>query len=110
MLSVCAEVASAQPHQEITYLGTFGCGEVLRAIQQDDRIKLNYYGMWVAGYLSGNASARSENYLRGINIESIDSWIYKYCRENPLDPLIKASSLLASELSAKINTRPAWKR
>jgi hypothetical protein len=57
------------------------------------------YTQWVAGYLSGYNLFGDKKQIEEIPDEaSLDAYLQKYCRDNPLDRVIWASMSLINEL------------
>jgi len=61
---------------------------------------------WVAGYLSGWATASSGNPLAGLEGDTIHRWIDDYCSRNPLEPISDAADALKIHLR-KVSRNPA---
>ena len=61
------------------------------------------YEFWLRGYLSGlNMSQdQSIDFLRGIKANSLELWMDKYCRENPLKTIPQGAFQLVKELTEK---------
>lgn len=54
--------------------------------------------MWVLGFLNGAASATGTDALKGADAITIQQWMDRYCRDNPLSDTWYGSSKLFVEL------------
>ena len=56
-------------------------------------------GEWVLGWVSAAGAYHVREALRVTDADAITSWVDKYCRENPIDPLHEAAQNLVVELA-----------
>lgn len=76
--------------------GTKSCGVWLK-----ERKSELIYTSWITGYLSAVNEyhwSEGKDLFEGIDLDGIQAWIDKYCRENPLDKISRAASKLVSEV------------
>lgn len=61
------------------------------------------YEFWLMGYMSGRnmSNDHSNDFLRGIKANSLELWMDKYCRENPLKTIPEGAFQLIEELTRK---------
>jgi hypothetical protein len=57
---------------------------------------------WLVGYLSGVAVARDIDFLKGVDISIINSWMDNYCSSHPLDLMGDAADALSIELKKRM--------
>ena len=77
--------------------GLVGCGEFLED-RKSDRFK-QYYTQWVQGYLSAYNLFSSHPQIARIPDEAtIDAYLQKHCRDNPLASVINATAFLIGDL------------
>lgn len=57
---------------------------------------------WLAGYLSGVAVARNIDFLKGVDVNIIKSWMDNYCSSHPLDLMGDAADALSIELKKRM--------
>ena len=92
--------ALAEDTGTMTYgQGTKSCGKfvsdyeahALESIRNDD---------WISGFLTAACSFTNTkpNIRNDIDPDARNLWVYNYCKQHPLDHLVKAVSLLAIEL------------
>jgi hypothetical protein len=53
---------------------------------------------WVLGFLSGVNFVVEPDILKGPDAAAIEGWMDNYCRQHPLDTMVKAASDLSVEL------------
>ncbi len=68
-----------------------------------DRKKAQAYEFWLTGFVSGIniSNDYSNDFLRGIKANSLELWMDKYCRENPLKTIPEGALQLVTELAGK---------
>ena len=86
----------------LTALGVVSCGSYIRNVEAKSD-QANY--AWMAGYLSGVATALSVDLVKGVDGSSIRLWTENYCRSNPLKNTADAADELAVELSKSLAKR-----
>lgn len=97
LLNVMTVPAWAQRAATIRGAGNVGCGQFLEDRRQD-RYK-QYYTEWIAGFLSGYNIYSNQVVLQKIPDEAtIDAYLQKHCRENPLDSVVRAAVFLIRDL------------
>ena len=68
-----------------------------------DRKNAQAYEFWLLGFVSGINISKdySIDFLSGIKGASLELWMDKYCRENPLKTFPEGAFLLIEELTGK---------
>jgi hypothetical protein len=68
-----------------------------------DRKKAQAYEFWLTGFVSGinMSNDYSNDFLSGIKANSLELWMDKYCRENPLKTVPEGALQLVQELAGK---------
>jgi len=91
-----------QAKRFVTVLGAVenSCADWITA---RDRKNAQAYEFWLLGYVSGlNMSQdHSIDFLSGIKANSLELWMDKYCRENPLKTIPNGAFQLVEELTGK---------
>jgi len=62
------------------------------------------YHWWILGFVAGTSrerAAESQVSLPRFLPDEIETWITKYCTDQPLDPMAKAAMSLVDELKAR---------
>lgn len=67
-----------------------------------DRVEVLMYLSWFSGFATSISARRSEDVLQGKDSDAIALWLENYCRENPLDSFLAASSKLLTALTGKL--------
>ena len=80
--------------------GGASCGVWMRE-RAENSMMVSARRMWIAGYLSGMAVSTEKDVFPGTDTDSIDLWIDKYCRENPLAHMVDAVTELFWELAQR---------
>ena len=85
----------------ITGWGANTCGDYLQKPELKESIL-----DWTEGFISGVNWADTKNRNRGLQIsgsphEAYTSWLQKYCRDHPLDPIFTAASELVKTLERR---------
>ena len=101
---VAALTIAAKPSIASTVLGTgaTSCGRHLSDVDTHDDGMLAITTSWVQGYLSGiNVMLCSDKkpQLRTVDLQTIQAFTTKHCRDNPLDDVSNAATALAFQLS-----------
>ena len=95
LLALIDGAVAAPP--EIAVRGGPSCGEWVAHRDKSDTLALgNAY--WLVGYLSGIAVGSGTDLLPGTDISSINGWMDKYCKTNPLKDAASGGNALATEL------------
>lgn len=85
--------------------GNASCGKYVES--KNDEIQRYIYLVWLNGYLTAFNQYQSNklkifngshDVKRGLDLEALMLWLENYCRENPLDPYLKAIMMLRDEL------------
>ena len=58
---------------------------------------------WLLGYLSGVAVAKDIDFLKGVDDDTIQSWMIHYCRSHPSDLIGYAADALSIELVKRMH-------
>ena len=97
-----SQPAFPQTKRTVTVLGPIenSCADWVTA---RDGKNSQAYEFWLTGYMSGRnmSNDHSNDFLRGIKANSLDLWMDKYCRENPLKTILDGASQLGLELAGK---------
>jgi hypothetical protein len=81
--------------------GGHSCGTWLETRQNQDAARVGRES-WVLGYVSGaNSSKDGDDFLVEPDAQAIFAWLDNYCRQHPLERLVKASSMLIDELKMR---------
>lgn len=97
LLHVVTPPAWAQRAALVRGAGLTGCGAFLED-RKLDRYK-QFYTQWVHGYLSGYNIFSNRVALQKIPDEAtIDAYLQKHCRDNPLDDVMGATVFLIRDL------------
>jgi len=72
-------------------------------ITERDRKNAQAYEFWLMGFVTGlNVSKdHRDDFLSGIKANSLELWMDKYCRENPLKTIPQGAFQLIEELTGK---------
>jgi len=95
--TICIQ-ANAQRAAQVAGQGWTPCGVYLEDRKTGDRVQSNYIAVWVRGYLSGYNTFATQPKLDTIpEIETVWTYLDRYCRDNPLDRIANGvDSLIAS--------------
>ena len=104
-IAICPLTASAQT---IIGAGSATCGTWSKVRKSKEYMERAVIEFWVLGYISRAASQHSGDMIEGTDIDAIESWLDKYCSENPLNNILTASDSLEAELAARAG--PSSKR
>lgn len=97
LLSGAALPALAQRPGNVRGAGQVGCGEFLEDRKRDRYV--HFYTQWVAGFVSGYNLYSNQASVQSIPDDAtIDAYLLKHCRENPLDGIARASGHLIRDL------------
>ena len=100
LLNVITVPAWAQRAAGVRGAGNVGCGEFLED-RRLDRYK-QVYTEWIAGFLSGYNIYSNQVALQTIPDEAtIDAYLQKHCRDNPLDKITRAAFFLIRDLGGQ---------
>ena len=58
---------------------------------------------WLNGYLSGVAVARNIDFLKGVDANTIQTWMHTYCTNHPSDLIGYAADALSVELVKRMH-------
>ncbi len=67
-----------------------------------DRVEVSMYLSWFSGFATLISVKRSEDVLQGKDSDALALWLENYCRENPIDSFLEASSKLITALTGKL--------
>lgn len=98
-----AHLAIAQPNSQVASgIGTYSCGRYIELRQQNDPMAQVMLTSWMQGFLSGmNWTLAASNQMKLLpDHQSLNSYLDKYCRDNPLQQIISGVSALHRELPA----------
>lgn len=56
---------------------------------------------WLSGYLSGVAVGSKVDFLKTVDVNSLDLWMNNYCTKNPLKTVGEGADILVIELKKK---------
>ena len=95
-------VFSAFAQRPVTILGAYSCGKWVE-YRKENRTEISH---WVYGFLASENFKLSYNpnmpdILLGVGPESLDLWMDKYCRENPLNSVSSGVTGLVIDLLVK---------
>lgn len=79
--------------------GTHSCGQWLEERGKNSDSS-RYHQVWVLGFISGTGVILEANNInqRKTDAHAVMAYVDKYCRENPLDDIQRASQTLVLEL------------
>lgn len=63
-----------------------------------DRVEVLMYLSWLDGFATAMSAKQSKDVFKGKDSDAIARWLETYCRENPLDSFLIASSKLLTAL------------
>lgn len=108
ILALAMNASAKTGNKEITYLGTWDCGQWREATRKNNESVRQGYLMWVTGFLSGTAIALDlDTMLDNISSASVASWMDNYCQKHPLDKLVAGAAQLSTEL--RLRSSPSSK-
>ena len=77
------------------------CGTWSTAAQNDEAAQ-QALRLWVQGFLSGaNITSTEEDFLFGVDPDTVTTWMNNYCQAHPLDGLMVAVVTLLREWRAR---------
>lgn len=84
----------------VTVKGMKICGAWLKshAGQPSPSLRAVADNAWLDGYLSGVAVARNIDFLKGVDEDTIHTWMNNYCRSHPSDLIGYGADALSVEL------------
>lgn len=99
--------AGQAPAYFIWGIGEMSCTQLVSAKieydhardQQTHLAQLN----WIKGFITGINWSHDSNIARDLTIETVDEWVYDYCRNNLNDSIATASAALVTHLEDDMN-------
>ena len=84
-------------------IGTMTCGEYIKANKQEDYHTIHLTNQWVNGYITAinEKDIGFFDLSEGTDSSSREQWLLKFCNENPLDRLVRATQGLIHELKSR---------
>jgi len=88
--------------------GTQTCGHYVSAREgyrkgsAGDRFEVLMYLSWLDGFATAVSAKQFQDVLKGKDSYAIALWLENYCKENPLDSFLMASSKLLTALTGKL--------
>jgi hypothetical protein len=107
---ICLLVSSLEVRAQdsaVVGIGSWSCGKYLDARSAksgESQLRQGLFGSWAQGYLSGMNAYRALKKQRMLTLpdyQSIDAYLDKYCRDNPLNMVSIGALMLFIELEAK---------
>jgi hypothetical protein len=89
----------------VTVKGMKNCGAWVKshAEQPAPSMKALADNAWLVGYLSGVAVARNIDFLKGVDDNTIQTWMQNYCSSHPSDLVGYAADALSVELVKRMH-------
>jgi hypothetical protein len=93
LLSLLCPMSAIASHST-SYFSDSGCGEIV-AVKMGSHAG-NAYGSYALGFIAG-VNFKTDRTI-SLDSEAIESWVWNYCKENPLNSLNDAVQALDIEL------------
>ena len=89
----------------VTVKGMKNCGVWLKSHAEQPAPSTNALAenAWLVGYLSGVAVARNIDFLKGVDDNTIQTWMHNYCASHPSDLIGYAADALSVELVKRMH-------
>jgi len=78
-----------------------GAREGFRKGNAEERFEVQMYLSWLDGFATAVSAKQYEDVLKGKDFDAISLWLENYCKHNPLDSFLIASSRLITALTGK---------
>jgi len=97
--AITTPLTAADKDKKFWVQGPVSCGGWISA-RKEDGIMATAYEFWIIGYITAFNAQQPDvyNILGSTDIDSIEYWMDKYCRENPISYVHSGMQVLTIEL------------